>query len=415
MSAVNNGPQISKSGLIFCLDAGNNKSYSSNRFQSYGSGLVTEDVTFSINGTGTFKRVAAGTVIGGYKVKPNDVVYSYVLGVNGCHYHGNSVYIRAGTRATFSFDYLVTGATNYPSTDYLANFEGVASGSIGTANTLQNVWQRRSFATTGGASDSGSLNMYLYPGACGSLRLADSGTIYYRNPKVEFRSSDSGTLGYSSSKSVLTWYDISGSNYNGTFSLTTGPSFDYAGGGSLLFDGSTQEVTLPSNFNSTLNSASWDFWVNCSSLPGTGAIQQIYIQEACAWFALYNNAGTVAFGSDLHNGSGWFDENGGFRTGARTTSTISANTWYNITYSWDGSNIRVYLNGSLQSTTSTLQAFAGKQNVTSLGAGTTPRSIGSRSGSYFNGRIAVARSFNRALTTSEISLNYEIMKTRFGL
>jgi hypothetical protein len=414
MSAVNNGPQISKSGLIFCLDAGNNKSYSSNRFQSYGSGLVTEDVTFSINGTGTFKRVATGTVIGGYKIKPNDVVYSYALGVNGCHYHGNSVYAVAGVYPTFSFDYLVTGASTYPITDFLANFEGVGSGAIATANSLQNIWQRRSF-TSLITSSAGSLNMYLYPGACGSLRLADSGTIYYRNPKVEFRNSDSGTSGYSSSKSVLTWYDISGNNYNSTFGLTTGPTFDYSGGGNLLFNGSTQEVTLPSNFNSGLTSGSWDFWVNCSSLPGSGAYQQIYIQEASVWLAIYNVGGGAFFGCDLHNGSGWFDGNGGNTTGAKTTSTLSANTWYNITYSWDGSNVRIYLNGSLQSTTSTLQAANGRQNVTSLGAGTTPRLIGSRSGSYFNGRIAVARSFNRALTTSEISLNYEIMKTRFGL
>ena len=108
MSAVDSGPQITKRGLILCLDAGNNNSYSPNLFQAYGTGLVTEDVTFSINGTGTFKRVAAGTVIGGYKIKSKDVVYSYVLGTNGCHFHGNQIAIPVGVYATFSFDYLVS-------------------------------------------------------------------------------------------------------------------------------------------------------------------------------------------------------------------------------------------------------------------------------------------------------------------
>jgi len=38
--------------------------------------------------------------------------------VLGCHYHGNSAPIPAGAYATFSFDFLVTGATTYPITDY---------------------------------------------------------------------------------------------------------------------------------------------------------------------------------------------------------------------------------------------------------------------------------------------------------
>ena len=83
MSSINNGLQIVKSGLILNLDAGNKKSYSPNRFQALGTGTITENVTFPIQGNGTFQRVATGTVISGYIVKPTDVVYSYALGSNG--------------------------------------------------------------------------------------------------------------------------------------------------------------------------------------------------------------------------------------------------------------------------------------------------------------------------------------------
>ena len=193
MSTVNNGPQIVRSGLVLNLDAGNGKSYSTNRFQSLGSGTITENVTFAINGDGTFQRVAYGTVIGGYTVRPNDVVYSYVLGVNGCHYHGNVAPIPSGVYVTFSFDYLVTGATNYPSTStLLADIEiyggSALYGNVVAANSLQNVWQRASF-TAGPTSAVGTQAMFLYPGGCGT-RLADSGTIYYRNPKVEWTNVD---------------------------------------------------------------------------------------------------------------------------------------------------------------------------------------------------------------------------------
>jgi len=78
MSTINSGLPIVRSGLVVALDAASNRSYSSNRFISYGTGQTTENVTFSINGNGTFQRVAAWTTVGGYTIKPRDVVYSYV-------------------------------------------------------------------------------------------------------------------------------------------------------------------------------------------------------------------------------------------------------------------------------------------------------------------------------------------------
>jgi len=60
--ATHYSPRSVTDGLVLSLDAGNNKSHARNRFLAYGSGLVTENVAFAINGNGTFQRVAAGTV-----------------------------------------------------------------------------------------------------------------------------------------------------------------------------------------------------------------------------------------------------------------------------------------------------------------------------------------------------------------
>jgi hypothetical protein len=206
--------------------------------------------------------------------------------------------------------------------------------------------------------------------------------------------------------------DLSGGGYTAT--INNAPTFASTEPKTFILNGTTQDITLPSNFNNALTSGTWEFWVNCASLPATSAIQQLYIQEACVWLAMYNVGGGAFFGCDLNNGSGWFDGNGGSTTGAKTTSTLSANTWYHITYSWNGSNVRVYLNGNLESTTSTLQAINGRQDVTQLGAGTTPRSIGSRSGSYFNGKISMFRNYNISLSTAEVLQNYNAQKFRFG-
>jgi hypothetical protein len=200
--------------------------------------------------------------------------------------------------------------------------------------------------------------------------------------------------------------DLSGGGYTAT--INNAPTFVSPEPKAFILNGSTQDITLPSNFNNGITSGTWEFWVNCASLPATsGGIQQLYIQEACVWLAIYNISGVIFFGSDLNNGSGWFDGNGGWNTGARTTSTLSANTWYHVTYSWDGSTIRIYLNGNLESTTST-----GSVNI--LGAGSTPRSIGSRSGSYFNGKFSMFRNYNISLTTNQVLQNYNATKFKFG-
>jgi hypothetical protein len=237
MSTLNNGPQIIQNGLVLNLDAGNSDSYSTNRFQSLGSGTVTENVNFALQSVAGFQRIAFGTVIGGYTIKPTDVVYSYALGTNACHFHGNTAPIPSGVYATFSVDYLVTGATNYPSTNFLINFEnyggGALGGSAGVANSVQNVWQRATF-TSGPTSSAGSQAMFLYPGGCGT-RLADSGTIYFRNPKVEWTNVDTGNSTFSSTSNISIWYDLSVNANNCT--LVNGPSSNYINKGVILFDG----------------------------------------------------------------------------------------------------------------------------------------------------------------------------------
>jgi hypothetical protein len=186
--------------------------------------------------------------------------------------------------------------------------------------------------------------------------------------------------------------------------------------GSMEFDGSNDYINLASNIQSGYTQATYEFICKPTSLPSNNVYQQLYIQENSTWIGLYNYSNTIFFGIDLGNGSGWFDNNGGYTTGARTTTSVSANTYYHVVYSWDGTTVRVYLNGVLQSTTSTLQASNGRQNVITLGAGGTPRNIGARGGSnYWVGNMDVVNFYNKALSTSEVQSNYNKYKTRFNL
>jgi hypothetical protein len=184
----------------------------------------------------------------------------------------------------------------------------------------------------------------------------------------------------------------------------------------LVFDGTDDYINLPTNFQSGYTQATYEFICRPTSLPGAWNYFQLYIQETSTWIALYNVGGGAFFGIDLNNGSGWFDGNGGSTTGAKTTATLTANTYYHIVYSWDGTVVRIYLNGVLQSTTSTLQASNGRQNVTTLGAGDTPRNIGARGGgNYWPGTIDVVKFYNTAISTDQVQQNYRQYKSRFNL
>lgn len=402
MSTLNNGPQIIQNGLVLNLDAGNSDSYSTNRFQSLGSGTVTENVNFALQSVAGFQRIAFGTVIGGYTVKPTDVVYSYALGTNACHFHGNTAPIPSGVYATFSVDYLVTGATNYPSTNFLISFEnyggGALGGSAGVANSVQNVWQRATF-TAGPTSSAGSQAMFLYPGGCNS-RLADSGTIYFRNPKVEWTNVDTGNSTFSSTSNISIWYDLSGNTNN--CSLINGPSSNYINKGVILFDGvddygsitntnslrPTTELTIELVIKAVTTTAGWNhlFGIN----PYSSYSPLIFLET----------------GGQLIRALHFID---GVEYRCNTNETISTSVFKHVVFTFKpGDAIRSYFNG-VASTASSIPNGTLSYNTSNAYL------VATAGASWPNVQYGLIRMYNRALSQSEISQNYQATKTRFGL
>ena len=128
---VDAGPNIVTNGLIFSIDERNTtKSWIgppiTNQFLAP-TPIQNGNVTFAIQGTGTFTRITGGTY-GGYSIGNKDVVYRYNLGLTGCHYHGNVAAVPSGVYVTWSFDYYISpDAANFPTANYLANVEGPAN------------------------------------------------------------------------------------------------------------------------------------------------------------------------------------------------------------------------------------------------------------------------------------------------
>ncbi len=194
-----------------------------------------------------------------------------------------------------------------------------------------------------------------------------------------------------------TWRDLSGNNNNGT--LTNGPTFDSANGGSIVFDGSNDYINISTSPNLT-NPLTVCAFVNTSFI--TASNQVIYGPSANGsdnWFSISNNRAQILATQTAN-------VNNFTITG---TTIIQANTWYYITGIVNTNVTSLYINGVFE-IASSVQAFT-------IGGWASTSRIGQRATGQlpFNGKIACIQGYNRALSDSEIQQNYNATKTRFGL
>lgn len=417
--ATSYSPRIVTNGLVLSLDAANIKSFrgepTTNVFTHYGtpgegsSGDV--NVTFSIQGTGTFIRLGYNQNYGGYIIQPGDVVYRYNLGTSGCHYHGNAVSIPAGSYATFSFDYYVSPETTIEDS-YLANFENYGGGAFGgsvAANGLKGVWQRTSF-TAGPASSNGTLAMFLYPGGCSPSRFGDTGYILYKNPQVEFKSYSTPFVNGTRGTTVATgggWADLSGNDNHGE--LVNGITFNGSNRGNLVFDGVDDYIAVSNSqtLNPGSNSFSINFWVKQNSNVFNGLVEA-RANSLHGFLCGVNYAGGYA--SMFLNTTTDGDQNV-YSSTVATFGTIGV--WMNvcIVVNRTSATIEFYLNGVKQGNSVSITSGG----TTDPGGGYKYWIGGDLGGPEANASFAMAQHYNRALTSAEVLQNFNASRARFGI
>lgn len=207
------------------------------------------------------------------------------------------------------------------------------------------------------------------------------------------------------SGSGVNWFDISGNSNNGT--LTNGPTFNSANGGSIVFDGTNDYVNIPNATSlNPVNNFTLSCWVNITSLSGVflGIIDK-YISAAL-------NSGYFI---DIPNG-GAGKPTSRFRFGNSTntyyeaiaTNALSIGSWYNVVGVYNGSNISLYVNNLLESTTACTGNNTSSSDPIRLGGDGI-------STNYTPCKISNTMLYNRALSVSEISQNFNALKNRYGL
>lgn len=165
---------------------------------------------------------------------------------------------------------------------------------------------------------------------------------------------------------------------------------------SLNFDGSNDQVDIGNSLNSVLdplNNFTVEAWVNPASSNGLGVIVGSYNSNA--------NNGQMQFLLRRENAAYtfWVDDGTGFKQVISSASSVTVGSWQHVAGVWDGSEIRIYINGQLENTTSgvTGSDFATTSNPIVFGY----NSINER----FLGSIDESRIWSTARTATEISDN----------
>jgi hypothetical protein len=412
--ALIQSPNIVTTGLIFAYDMQNNKKSwkgapVTNSFNCPNPYDSNNNVSFIINGTGTFQRVYSGTY-GGYTITPEDVVYRYNLGDGGCHYHGNSAAIAAGQYVCYSVDYYISpDASDYVTNSTLVvleNYGGSAlGGGTGVSNdvTTKGKWQTIQ-GYSGPTAGSGTQAMFLYPGGCGGAGsyIASRGFILMKNPMFEFRSDvryNSFVNGTRSNTQAL--LDLTNQ------STITATSLTYASDGTFSFTGSSSDNATVGVSNSSTNAISrtWEAWVMPTVSQGTAGLFGHVVSSGCTY---YCNGGICIASSNYQ--FNWYDNSNYQFLDSGVAATANVPVHVVGTYDAADTKCRIYINGVLRNTSgATNMSYAGAANLIQIG-------YLSASGNYYTGKINVIRHYyNKALTPSEIEQNFNAQRGRYGI
>jgi len=197
---------------------------------------------------------------------------------------------------------------------------------------------------------------------------------------------------YSGSGTI--WRDLVGSN-NGT--LTNGPTYSSANGGSFVFDGANNFVQCLGSL--TVTAATFVTWIRRNGSQDTydGILFSRGTNTTGMNFYSFNQLGYT-----WNNASNTYNWNSGL--------TIPNLTWCMVAISVTSTAATAYLCESsiITSAINTVNHASSLLDDIKIG-------IDEFQNRYFTGNIATAMIYNRALSANEISQNFNSLKGRFNL
>lgn len=184
--------------------------------------------------------------------------------------------------------------------------------------------------------------------------------------------------------------DASGSGNTGT--LTNGAVFSPSGGkygGAVSFDGQNDSVTVADSASLDLTSGmTLEAWVRPATTGWPYRTVLMKEQSGNLAYALYLTDATRPLTTAI---------TGGIERIAQGPTALTANTWVHLASTYDGANMRLYVNGTLVTTTAATGSITVSTGALRIGA----NSIWTEEA--FAGLVDEVRVYNRALTAAEVT------------
>jgi hypothetical protein len=210
------------------------------------------------------------------------------------------------------------------------------------------------------------------------------------------------------SGSGTTWTNVSGNGNNGT--LTNGPTFNSANGGSIVFDGTNDYVSIP--IQNLDRPCTFSTWINFNNLTG---YQTLIGQDTSASIIrgrfYFQKAGGTSEGLILNVVNFSIVLSSNSIVVANAINPVVTNRWYNYSAVLTTTTLALYENGILQNTVNDSNTFLTPNTTITLNAGYYNNSIVD----YVNGKSSSFLIYNRSLSATEVLQNYNAQKSRFNL
>jgi hypothetical protein len=404
-----------------CVDAANYKSFKGTPATNILNGIYYQQS----DQNGTYYKVTNGTEtvyipsLGYVTSKYVDFYNDYNGGSGVCcpnlFSYGTGLVVSPSTTYTYSIIYKTT--TGYSHPNYMYRYEYNSGGGYVTESGVHNTSNRTSLGddwwfawgqfTT--QATTATLNTYLFHYEYATrnrvyvYKAALYAGTYIIRPEHMLNSSENR------GSTVATgggWADLIGNGNNGE--LVNGPTYSSANGGSIVFDGTNNYIDCPSI--TVGSSYSIECFFNSSSVVN---YRNVYDMNYTTYAGISGNVGPrfEQFSDGTANWvwSGVTNANDPYNY--TTAFPLSANAWYHTVFTMNGGIVNTYVNGNIQN--SNISSPNGY--VTTFGDPNLGRGFVLAGNRYFSGKISNTKIYNKALSASEISQNFNALRGRYGI